>query len=342
METEKPIHHSSIITHHARTDVWAIFRPFAVAAVIASAIELLFQRGLSRMGTSLTIGGASQQVLDIFNGVNRISGYSLNMALVLCWAAIALAVWGSWHTTLTTAGTLRWLRLLTTVGLVALLVYTPALFLTSHQGDVTYQVVAYLTLLLILAVGIGRAVDWRARAVLTLMALAYAADAYYVLANTVFPGVPLRSFDVYIVGQFLVMVNGLLIFVAYALAQRPSRLALVFSGLAMITLAALFLAPMKVDVPAYIVTFSSGYQFALPWPFYVLVLGAVVYTIAQTLAGPAKSWAGSTPFGLGLLLIAIAGYDLKLDLQFYQAALGLMLFTGLAGVGTNKLQPTDS
>ncbi len=318
------------------------FRAFAVAAVIACAIELLFQRGLSRMGTSLTIGGAPQWELDIFNGVNRITGYSLNMAIVLCWAAIALAVWGSWHTTLEMSGGLRWLRLLTTIGLVALLVYTPTLFLTSHQGDVTYQVVAYLTLLFILAVGIVRAVDWRGRAALTLMALAYAADAYYVLANTVFPGVPLRSFDVYNVGQFLVMVNGLLIFVVYALRQRPSRLALILSGLAMITLAALFLAPMKVDVPAYIVTFSSGYQFALPWPFYVLVLGAVVYTITQALAGPAKGWAGSTPFGLGLLLIAIAGYDLKLDLQFYQAALGLLLFTGLAGVEANKLQPTDS
>jgi hypothetical protein len=308
----------------SRFDVWAAFRAFAVAAMLASAVELLFQRGLSRMGTSLTIGGASQQVLDIFNAVNRISGYSLNMAIVLCWVAIALAAWGS-STTLAASGDLRWLRLLTTIGLVALLVYTPALFLTSHQGDVTYQVVAYLTLLLILAVGIARAADWRGRVVLTLMALAYAADAYYVLANTVFPGVALHSFDVYNIGQFLVMVNGLLIFVVYALAQRPSRLAIILSGLAMITLTALFLAPMKVDVPAYIVTFSSGYQFALPWPFYVMVLGAVVYTITQALAGAAKGWAGSTPFGLGLLLIAIAGYDLKLDLQFYQAALGLLL-----------------
>ena len=307
-----------------------------MAALIACAIELLFQRGLSRMGTSLTISGAPQWELDLFNTVNRITGYSLNMAIVLCWVTIALAIWGSWRITQETGGGLRWLRVLTTVGLVALLVYTPVFFFTTHNADVVYQVVAYITLLLIIAVGIVQAADWRGRVALVLMALAYFADAYYVLANTAFPGVPLHSFDVYNVGQFLVMVNGLFIFFAYALSQRPCRLAIVLSVLAMITLTGMFVAPMQVDVPAYIVTFSSGYQFALPWPFYVLVLGAVIYTITQALAGPTKGWGGSKAFGLGLLLIAIAGYDLKLDLQFYQAALGLILFTGLYEAGDGQ------
>jgi hypothetical protein len=305
-----------------------LFRPFATAATIACAIELLFQRGLSRMGTSLTISGAPQWELDLFNTVNRITGYSLNMAIVFCWAAIALAIWAAWQDTLAAGGGLRVLRLAVTIGLIALLVYTPALFLTNHLGDVTYQVVAYLTLLLILAVGIWQAPDWRGRAVLALMAVAYAADGYYVLVNILYPGAPLHSLDVYNFGQIVVMLDGLLIFVAYALNQRPSRFALIISVISMMLLTGLFLAPMSVDVPAYIVTFSSGYQFILPWPLYVLVLGAVVYTITQALAGPTKGWAASKPFGLGLLLIAIAGYDLKLDLQFDQAALGLLLFTG--------------
>lgn len=313
-----------------------LFHPFAMAATIACAIELLFQRGLSRMGTSLTISGAPQWELDLFNTVNRITGYSLNMAIVLCWAAIALAILASWRDTLASGGSLRSLRLGATIGLVALLVYTPALFLTDHLGDVTYQLVAYLTLLLLLAVGIWQAPDWRGRIVLTLMAIAYASDGYYVLVNILYPGAPLHSLDVYNFGQTIAMLNGLLIFLLYALSQRPSRLAIVFSALSMILLTGMFVAPMSVDVPAYIVTFSSGYQFILPWPFYVLVIGAVVYTITQALAGPAKGWAASKPFGLGLLLIAIAGYDLKLDLQFDQAAVGLILFTGFIGAEVSQ------
>ncbi len=336
MNIEQTTQHSALNAQHSAA---TLFRPFAVAALIACAIELLFQRGLSRMGTSLTISGAPQWELDLFNTANRITGYSLNMAIVFCWVAIALAIWASWRVTQDTSGGLRWLRIFTTIGLVALLAYTPVFFLTTHNADIVYQVVAYTTLLLIIALGIVQAVDWRGQAALTLMALAYFADAYYVLANTAFPGVPLHSFDVYNVGQFLVMVNGLFIFVVYALSQRPCRLAIVLSVLAMITLTGMFVAPMQVDVPAYIVTFSSGYQFALPWPFYVLVLGAVIYTITQALAGPTKGWAGSTAFGLGLLLIAIAGYDLKLDLQFYQAALGLVLFTGfVSDVESEKLK----
>ncbi len=302
----------------------------SVAATIACGVELLFQRGLSRMGTSLTIGGADQWVLDLFTMVNRITGYSLNMAIVLCWLAIALGLANSWRSTLTANGASRWLRLAATIGLTAGLVYTPLLFLTTHSGDVVYQTVMYLTLLLLVGVGIAQSPDWRGRVMFGLIAFAYLAQAYYVMTNNLYPGAELHAADVYAVGQLFVMLNGLLIFACYALTQPFSRAALISSGAAMLTLSGLFLAPMKVDVPAYIVIFSSGYQFTLPWPFYVVVLGALVYTLVQALTGPTRGWAGSTPFGLGLLLIAIAGYDLKLDLQFLQAALGLLLFTGMA------------
>ncbi len=316
----------------ASSTVLDLLRPVLVVTAIVCLIELVFQRGLSRMGNSLTMSGVTGPVVDAFFFVDRVTGISLNFAALFLVASLLLLGWQA----LRERGSWRRLRLTICVGVLALVLFSlwlaasRLLFGGSYAAGRGYQVLAFAMIALVLLYAIVAAVDWRARLIFATMLAAYACSAYNVLGQELLPIGKAGGVDwVYPLGQLFVLAALGMIFGCYILPLgRPDRLAVGLSVGLMLLFAGLLFAPLKVDVPAYIAIFSGGYQFFLPPPIYILVVGVAVYSIAQALRGPAKGWLGSTPLGLGLLLIAIGGYDLKLDIQFMQATLGLLLLTG--------------
>lgn len=312
--------------------VTVVLPTLLVVTTIFCVLELAFQRGLSRMGNSLTMSGNfDPTVVSIFQVVDRVTGLSLNFAALFLIASLLLIVWQ----TLVAPSRLRLLRLAVCVGVVGLVVYSLYLVVArsflrgSYATGPAYQLLGFGTLAVILLYAFLQA-DWRGRIIYALMFAAYACSAYNVLAQELLPTGTVGGLAVvYPLGQVFVLLAMAAIFVVRILPLRPvNRVALVITAVMMVIFTGLMLAPLKVDVPAYIAMFSSGFQFFLPLPVYVVALGLLIYSVSQAMRGTGRGWAGTTPLGLGLLLIAVGGYDLKLDIQFMQAALGLLLFSG--------------
>lgn len=177
---------------------------------------------------------------------------------------------------------------------------------------------------------------WARRAMGTLLAGSYLCYFYFKLSNILFQEgladlggkAALGGVEALSLGELLILLNGLLIFVGYgwpalrgALSRRRMTQSLLLSSL--LTLAFISACLVNSYMVPMLTIWSLGFTLYLPLPLYAVALFLFSFTAFDCLAQKRH-------IGYGLAFIFVAGYALALPYQTLLAVLGTSLI-GLEG-----------
>lgn len=179
--------------------------------------------------------------------------------------------------------------------------------------------------------------SWARRAMVTLLAGGYLCYFYFKLSNILFQEgladpegkAGLGGVEALSLGELLILLNGLVIFMAYgwpsfrgALSRRRITRSLLLPSL--LTLAFISACLVNSYMVPMLTIWSLGFTLYLPLPLYGVALFLFSFTAFDCLAR-------QRCIGYGLAFIFVAGYALALPYQILLAVLGASLI-GLEGV----------
>lgn len=299
------------------------FREVLSLLAAIALLELLLGRIYTRVAIFLPLSGFASAVAEALS----FAGFFLyNLTALLLAAAYGLLIWELWQKTQAHGARAM---LLGPGALLALAVATgvsTSAYLTLAIAFVFLGMLAMLT--------VRTAVDHRAHTPSWLVAgflATFLAGGYYTLgiiyAQLAGTTPPRNVVDAYDVGEAAAVAVAIIAFAGVLVpvwaANRSRSPASPLLPLCVgATLAALFSAIFLANpgVTSALARWALGFDLLYPWPLYAFGLFAAAATVLSGLRGPLPR-----RIGLGLLFCFVAGFELKLALQYLEAALGLLL-----------------